>query len=127
MTTHENVILDLLPLVRSGQASAESRQLVEHYLEANPQVARFAALMPSPDPSLELRALKCARKKVSHASWERAFAIVFTLLPFSFVIDGSEFRFLFADYPGLIVGFAVTAAAFWGRYFLYSQRSTPLR
>ena len=58
MTVHENVILDLLPTVRSGHASAESRTLVEEYLQANPKLAAYAALMPTPDPQLELRTLE---------------------------------------------------------------------
>jgi hypothetical protein len=45
MHPHENVVLDLLPLVRSGQASAESRQLVEQYLRDNPSAAAMADLV----------------------------------------------------------------------------------
>jgi hypothetical protein len=127
MSVHENVILDLLPAVRSGHASSESRQLVEQYLEANPQVARFAALMPSPDPALELRALRRTRQELGRAGWEKGLAIFFTLMPLSFVTDGSHFRFLLADYPGVMVGMAVTAAAFWARYFMFHKRALSLR
>jgi hypothetical protein len=127
MNLHENVILDLLPAVRSGQASSESRELVEQYLDAHPQIARLAALMPSPDPALELRALRRTRQELGRAGWEKGLAIFFTLLPLSFVTDGHQFRFLLADYPGVMVGSAVAAAAFWARYFLYRQRSPTLR
>jgi hypothetical protein len=127
MNLHENVILDLLPAVRSGQASAESRQLVEQYLDAHPQIARYAALRPSPDPALEMRALQRTRRQLGRAGWEKGLAIFFTLLPLSFVFDGNQVRFLLADYPGLMVGLAVTAAAFWARYFLYRRRSEALR
>lgn len=126
MDLHENVILDLLPIVRSGRASGESRQLVEGYLAAHPQLAAFAALMPSPDPDLELRALQRTRREIGRSGWEKAFAIFFTLLPLSFVIDGSHIRFLFADYPGLMVGMGVTAAAFWMRYYLHCRHSRAL-
>lgn len=126
MDLHENVILDLLPIVRSGRASGESRQVVEAYLAGHPQVATLAALMPSPDPELELRALQRTRRELGRSGWEKAFAIFFTLLPLSFVIDGSQFRFLFADYPGVMVGMAVTATAFWMRYFLYRRPSRVL-
>jgi hypothetical protein len=123
MTVHENVILDLLPAVRSGHASAESRALVEEFLQANPKLATYAALMPSPDPQLELRTLARTRREVGRHGWNKGLAIAFTLLPFSFVIDQAQgFRFLFADYPGLIVGMAVCAAAFWMRDFLYNKR-----
>ncbi len=123
MELHENVVLDLLPLVRNGRASSESRQLVEAHLAAHPQLAQFAALMPSPDPDLELRALQRTRRQIGRAGWEKAFAIFFTLLPLSFVLDNGHARFLFADYPGLMVGMAVTAAAFWLRYYASCRQS----
>jgi hypothetical protein len=123
MTVHENVILDLLPAVRAGHASAESRSLVEEYLHTNPKLATYAALMPTPDPELELRTLKRTRAEVGRHGWNKGMAIFFTLLPLSFVIDEQTgFRFLFGNYPGLIVGMAVCATAFWMRDFLYNRR-----
>jgi hypothetical protein len=123
MNVHENVILDLLPVVRSGHASTESRSLVEAYLQAHPQLATYAALMPTPDAELELRTLKCTRREVGRSGWNKGLAIFFTLLPFSFIVDEQTgFRFLFGNYPGLIVGMAVCAAAFWARDMLYNRR-----
>lgn len=126
MNVHENVVLDLLPLVRDGQASAESRQLVEQYLRDNPAAAAFAALLPAPDPGLELRTLQCVRREVGRAGWEKALAIFFTFLPLSFIVDAQGFRFLLGDYPGVIVGSLVTAAAFWARYLARVRRSRAL-
>ncbi|GAB3092816.1 hypothetical protein [Lysobacter terrae] len=127
MQLHENVILDLLPLVRSGRASHESRLLVEEYLAAHPELAQVAALLPSPDPGLEMRALQRTRRALYRSAWEKALAIFFTLLPLSFVVDDGHARFLFADYPGLIVGMAVTAAAFWTRALWARRRARMLR
>ena len=127
MSVHENVILDLLPAVRSGQASAESRQLVEQFLDANPQIARFAALMPTPDPALELRALQRTRQELGRASWTKGVAIFLTLLPLSFVFDDSHMRFLLADYPAAMVGMWIAAAALWVHFYRYSRASRALR
>ena len=127
MNVHENVILDLLPAVRSGQASAESRQLVEQFLDANPQIARFAALMPTPDPALELRTLMRTRSELGRAGWQKGLAICFSLLPLSFVIDGNHFRFMFADYPALIAGMLAVAAGFWVSVYHHGRRSRVLR
>ena len=127
MNVHENVILDLLPAVRSGQASAESRQLVEQFLEANPQIARFAALMPTPDPALELRALQRTRRELGRAGWHKGLALFFTLLPLSFVIEGSRTHFLFGDFPLVAVAMLVASAAFWFAYFRNSRRSLTRR
>ncbi len=122
MTVHENVVLDLLPLVRSGQASSESRSLVEDYLQAHPQLAAYAALMPSPDPALELDALRRTRRVVSRSAWHKGMAIFFSLMPLSFIVDGHGFRFLFADYPVVMVGMLVAAAAFWAQVIRHDRR-----
>jgi hypothetical protein len=100
MNLHENVIIDLMALVRSGQASVESRRLVDEWLAAHPDLAKFAALDAPPDPALELQALERTRKALRQAGWEKAFALLFTVLPFSFVYDSQQIHFLFADYPG---------------------------
>ena len=123
MTVHENVILDLLPTVRSGHASAESRTLVEEYLKANPQLAAYAALMPTPDPALELRTLERTRKEVSRHGWFKGLAIFFTLLPFSFIVnDETGFRFLFGNQPVLIATMVAAALFFWIYDFQYNRR-----
>ncbi len=123
MELHENVVLDLLPAVRAGNASAESRDLVERYLATHPEFARLAALFPSPDPALEVQCLQRTRRRVQRAALEQAAAIFFTLLPLAFVFDAGRVRFVFGDYPGLIVGMAVTAAAFWLRAAMLRRRS----
>lgn len=123
MNLHDNVILDLLPLVRSGHASAESRQLVEQYLLENPQVARVAALLPMPDPALELRALQRTRRTLARAGWLQATAIFFTFLPLSFVSDGHGFRFLLAGYPAVIAGSLGLALGLWIHYFIRARRA----
>ena len=113
MTMHENVILDLLPSVRSGHASAESRTLVEDYLKANPQLAAYAALLPTPDAELEMRTLQRTRQEVGRSGWTRGLAITFTLLPFSFIADDHGVRLLFASQPVLMAGMVLLAATFW--------------
>jgi len=127
MELHDNVVLDLLTLSRNGQASAETRALVEAELTQRPQLAVFAAMSSPPDAGLELRSLERTRHAMRRASWEKAAALAFSLLPFSFVYDtDTGLRFLFADYPGLIVGMVVTALAFWARYWKFRKQCTPL-
>jgi hypothetical protein len=123
MTVHENVILDLLPTVRSGHASAESRELVEEYLKAHPQLAAYAALMPSPDPQLGLRTLERTRKEVGRHGWFKGLAVFFTFLPLSFMVDDqSGFRFLFAGQPLLMAGMVAAAIFFWTYDYQYNRR-----
>lgn len=126
MDLHENVILDLLPAVRSGHASTESRQLVEQYLARHPQLAQLAALMPAPDPGLELRALRRTRRELGWASWIKASALLLTLLPLSFVVDDGGLRFLLAGHPGLAVGLWMVGVGLWVRYAVMRRQSRLL-
>ena len=127
MELHDDVVLDLLTLSRNGQASAETRTLVEAQLKQRPELAVFAAMSAPPDAGMELRALERTRHAMRRASWEKAAALAFSILPFSFVFDQDKgLRFLFADYPGLIVGMVVVALAFWARYWKFRKECTPL-
>src|SRR5687767_9394867 len=116
MELHENVILDLLPAVRAGRASAESRQLVERHLAAHPQLAQVAALMPDLDPALELRALQSTRRALGRVGWVKGLAIFLTLLPLSFMGGEGGVRFLWAGQPALVAVMLATAAAMWLAY-----------
>jgi len=127
MDLHENVILDLLPAVRGGHASAESRQLVEDYLASHPKLAAAAALMPTPDPAMELRALERTRRELGRSGWLKGVAIFVTLLPLSFIVDDHGARFLLADHPLLMVGAGVAAVALWARYAMQRRESGLLR
>jgi hypothetical protein len=67
-----NVILDLLPAYLAGEASAETRALVEEYAQNDPQIARMiragalepAIPSPAPPADLEMKALKRIRRSV---------------------------------------------------------------
>jgi cobalamin synthase len=123
MSVHENVIVDLLPLVRQGSASAESRALVEEFLGANPAFARLAAMLPTPDPGLELLALRRTQHRTRRHGWQLALALLFTLMPLSFTFDSARgVHFFYFDQP-LLVGFcALMALVFWAQYFAHRAR-----
>jgi hypothetical protein len=67
-----NVILDLLPAYLSGEASAETRALVEEYALNDTEIARMiragalepAIPSPAPPPDLEMKALKRVRRRI---------------------------------------------------------------
>ena len=73
-TVSRNVILDLLPAYLAGEASAESRALVEEFARHDPQIARLirtgtlepTATTPnvSPPDDLEVKALKRVRRSI---------------------------------------------------------------
>src|ERR1041385_1445087 len=73
-TVTRNVILDLLPAYLAGEASEESRTLVEEFAQNDPQIARLiragalepASTTPKADPpdNLEMKTMKRIRRSI---------------------------------------------------------------
>lgn len=105
------VLLDLLPIYASGEASAATRVLVEAHLAKDADLARrlheamaLPTLAPGLPPELELRALRRTRGALALQRWLFGFAIMFTALAFTSRITFhgyriTKFRLLIFDYP----------------------------
>jgi ferric-dicitrate binding protein FerR (iron transport regulator) len=99
MNVTRNVIEDLLPVYLAGEASADTRALMEQFLAADPDFAREverqkqqftlpAIVASSAAPAdAERLALERTRAHLRKRSRLLAFAIFFTGLPFAFVFD----------------------------------------
>jgi hypothetical protein len=113
------MIVDLLPLYQSGEASADSRTAVEDFLRRDPSLARLIAeesmgaeVIPA-RASLERQAVSRTRAIIRRRSWVLAFAVFLTLLPFSFAFRGNEVTFfMLRDQPSSAL-FWLGAAALW--------------
>jgi hypothetical protein len=132
MNITREVILDLLPVYLSGEASPATRALVEEFMKQDPELAQrirlqwaenFAKVTPSAlPPDLELRSLRRTRKLIGLQRWLFGFGISLAVLSLSnefSIADGhfKEFHFLLRDYP---VGFGiclVLGLACWIAYF----------
>jgi hypothetical protein len=113
MTIERDVILDLLPVYLSGEASSATRELVEEYLKQEPDLARrvreqgtefFAKLPPPLPPELELRSLLRTRRLLGVQKWLFGLTISFTATAFATRIDFHDGRIhtlrpLIFDYP----------------------------
>jgi hypothetical protein len=137
MDVTREVILDLLPVYLSGEASAATRALVEDYLKQDPELAQrirlqsaenFAKLAPSAlPPDLELRSLRRTQRLIGWQRWLFGFGIFFTAMllsnEFSFA-DGhlKEFHFLLRDYPIEFGTCLVLGLACWTIYFAIRRR-----
>ena len=94
MNVTRDVITDLLPLYLSGEASPDTKALVEEFLRHDPELARIAQEgriekglgLPreAASPDRELQALSCTRGLLRRRGWLLALAIFFTTLPLSF-------------------------------------------
>jgi len=137
MKVTRDVVVDLLPVYLSGEASPDTRSLVEEYLKQDEDLARsirrqwtesLAKAAPSAlPPELELRTLSRTRRLLGRQKWLFGLAIAFTAFAFTLDIrfaDGGvkDVRLLLFDYPGRFGPLLVLGAACWLGYWLIRRR-----
>ena len=135
MRITDDVIADLLPLYTAGEASPDTRALVEEYLAANPALAdvvkaasdeRVQPIVDVPRESTERVALNRSRALLRRRSWIMGLAIFSTLLPFSVgSFDGADRDvtfFMLRDAPAVAASFAAVAVVLWTVYYRLNQR-----
>lgn len=136
MDVTRDVILDLLPLYLAGEASADTRALVEEYATRDAEVARLlreqrgaglGVAPPAPPPELELKSLRRTRRLLGCQRWLFGFAVGFTALSLSsrLSFEGGRlksFRFLIRDFPLQFGVCAALALACWIAYFAIRRR-----
>jgi len=137
MNVTREVILDLLPVYLSGEASPATRTLVEEYMKQDPDLAQrirvqwadnFAKAVPSAlPPDLELRSLRRTRSLLSWQRWLFGLGIAFSALSLSneFSFEGGhlkEFHFLLRDYPAEFGICVALGLACWIAYFSIRHR-----
>ena len=104
-----NVILDLLPVYLAGEASEETRALVEEFARNDPQIARLihteklesgaiSPKMPAPD-NLEMKTMKRIRRSIRRQMWYVAFATASILmLPLVAMVFTNEVNWSLFDF-----------------------------
>ena len=132
MDVTREVVVDLLPVYLSGEASPGTRSLVEEFLKQDPELARkireqwvesISKAVPSAlPPELELAAFRRTRSLLSTQRWLMGLAMFFTALLASNHItfsDGriTEFHFLIRDYPAVFGPLALLGLGCWTAYF----------
>ena len=137
MNVTREVILDLLPVYLSGEASPATRAFVEEYLKQDPELAQrirlqwaenFAKVAPSGlHPDLELRSLSRTRRLLGLQRWLFGFGIFFVALSLSneSSFEGwhlKEFHFLLRDYPVEFGICLVLGVACWSAFYLIRRR-----
>jgi hypothetical protein len=131
MNVTRDVVLDLLPAYLAGEASADTRALVDEYLRRDPDLerrvrARDPALVgdvaAAPAPEMELASLLKARRTLGRLRWTCALAAAFTAVALSLRIDFAggrltTFRFLIVDDPVPLGTCLAVGAVLWVVYF----------
>jgi anti-sigma factor RsiW len=131
MNVTRNVVEDLLAVYLAGEASADSRALVEEWLRTDAELARRVeearrgTLPPValPAPSTEKRALDRTRRTLRFRAILLGVAIYVSTLPLTVTFNRSGFRgLLIQDWPERVV-IIVVAAVLWGLYVYWSRRA----
>ena len=134
MKITRDVVTDLWPLYASGDASADSRSLVEEFLREDPEFERLlrssgSATFPPPPASAlprdhESESLARAKKHIRRRAWLLAFAIFFTGVPLSFAwsSDGGILWFMLRDNPVSAAIYLSIGAVLWIVYAIARRR-----
>ena len=102
MNISRDVVKDLIVVYLAGDASADTRTIVESYLKTDPELAGQVAaaratslsLPPTGAPTEEKRALDATRQLLKHRTSTLVVAILFTVLPLTFAFRGTTITFL---------------------------------
>ncbi len=116
MTVSRPVIVDLWPLCESGEASPETRALVDAFLKDDPELASQLRRDPlagvtAPDlpPDVEVLAFSRARRRLSGYRSLLFFAMMFSCMAFGRIVSDTSFDVS----PRPFIAVASLAVAFW--------------
>jgi hypothetical protein len=116
------VVKDLIAVYLAGDASPDTRALVESYLRTDPELARDVetaggstlGLPPTHTPTAEKQALEATRQQIKARTSTLAVALIFTVLPLTFAFHGTTITFLLIrDEPVIGIAWWATAAVMW--------------
>ena len=124
MNVTRDVVKDLLTVYLAGEATPDTRALVEDYLRTDAALAREVEAarggtlgLPAPPPSApaaEKQALDATRQLLKARTSTLVVAAVFTLLPLAFVFEESRLIFVvLRDAPVIALAWWATAAVMW--------------
>jgi hypothetical protein len=121
MTITRSIILDLWPAYASGEASQDTRALVDAFLRDDAEFARQLRQdplgpldSPTPPPDLEMRALTKARRRLGGFRSLLFLAILFSGMAFGRIVSDTSFDV--SPRPFIIV--ASIAVVFWIAFFV---------
>lgn len=135
----EDVVRDLIVLIEAGEASADTRSLVDAYLAEHPHLneergrvrgdeSRLpdVARPPTTGTSAERAALRRTKALLRMRGWFQATAIFFTALPFSFAVRNGDFRWLlWPDHAQTCVASLALGIAGWIAFATVASRLRP--
>lgn len=134
MNITRDVVADLLPAYLTGEASADTKALIDELAARDPDIAGLVAsarneridamahTQISLPPNLERDIVARTRAVLRRRSWTLALALFFTAMPFVFAFSGGRVTFfMMRDEPGSRL-FFLSAAWLWFEYVRQTRR-----
>ena len=131
MNISRDVVKDLIAVYLAGDASADTRALVESYLKTDPELAKDVeaaghatlGLPPTHMPTAEKQALEATQQQLKVRTSTLVVAMIFTVLPLTFVFHGTTITFLLIrDAPVIGLAWWATAAIMWIWHLMIRRR-----
>ena len=133
MEVTRDVVMDLLPLYQAGEASGDTRRLVEAFLARDSALARIAAssarevLRAEPaaaprEQDADLRALRTTKRLVRLREAAFFMAIFLTVSPLTAYDTSWGSGWVIRDRPWLALGLGAAAAAMWAVHIALRRR-----
>jgi len=132
MSVTKDVIRDLMPVYAAGEASADTRALVESAVRLDPDLAAMLAALredapaltpPAPSRATDLVGVERTKGLLRQRTGFLAAAVVGTLVPFTFAFSGTDLRFfMLRDAPLVAVACLACALSFWIAYGVTVRR-----
>ena len=130
MKITRDVITDLLPVYLAGEASPDTRALIEEFLDENPDFAKLVAEQEKPLTSTsinipkEMQTLEKTKKILWQRSMYMGFAIFFSLFPASVRGSSDEgIRWMWEGTPIIPIVSVLIAILMW---ILYARTNHKL-
>jgi hypothetical protein len=133
----KDVILDLLPLYEAGEASADSRALVESFLAGDAELRQVLERMKAqggavqdpavasslPNDGHKTEVLRMTKRRLQIQSWLMGLAIFCSLVPLSFSSIRGKTWWMLRDAPQSSAYYALAAVVLWAAYFSVRRRN----
>ncbi len=124
MKITRDVITDLLPVFQAGEASNDTRALVEEFLKEDPEFAKLIAEQETPlaqssihlPKEAEMQTLERTKKLLTQRSWYMGLAIFFTALPATVRGNSEGVYWVWADLPIVPIISVMLAIILWNLY-----------
>lgn len=135
MKIDREVVIDLLPVYFSGEASQATRDLVEECFREDPDLERIArnanrnvdtvgVLTQLPDQEKEKETLVRLRNLVRYRNQMLGFSLAYSLIPIGLIIAAAFFaKDLAHNLTVLALWFSAYAAGCWIAFFALSQHT----